>query len=146
MEITYERAVKLTDCEILDELFTQLSNHPVKADIERINALISDGNLAFYLAKLDGKTVGMTSVISCKTATTDKLYVEDVAVLDLCRGKGVGRGLLQFAMNDSLEYFGPGVFCLTSRPSRVAARKLYLSMGFVEQETGVFRNDCFSNH
>jgi ribosomal protein S18 acetylase RimI-like enzyme len=70
---------------------------------------------------------------------TDKLWIEDVVVHSSARGKGIGRGLLEFALEDGRKRFPDCVFYLTSRPSRVAARKLYTDLGFQEYETGVFK-------
>lgn len=136
---TMKRSCGLTACDNLKRLFSELRGTDTTPDIGRINSLISSGRLAFYLAEdHDGNPVGMVSVIPCRTAASDKLWIEDVCILSDCRGNGLGRKLLEFAMDDALEFFGPGTFWLTSRPSRIAARKLYKSLGFNEYETGVF--------
>lgn len=110
-------------------------------DVERINALTASGSLAFYTAWMDGELVGMTSVIPCRTSLSDKLWIEDVAVLGECRGLGIGKGLVTYAMEDAAVRFFHGTFWLTSRPSRTTARRMYASLGFKEYETGVFFRD-----
>lgn len=139
MDITYRALSDVEASERLTRLFCELTGEEMTPDVGRLNRLIADGDLAFYTAWLDGELVGMTSVIPCRTALSNKLWIEDVAVLSECRGLGIGRGLLAFAMDDSRSRFFDGTFWLTSRPSRIAARKMYASMGFQEYETGVFK-------
>lgn len=139
MSVIYKALSKLESSENLTRLFCELTGTDMVPDTERINRLIASGALAFYTAWVDGNLSGMTSVIPCRTSLSDKLWIEDVAVLSEYRGQGIGRGILEFAMDDAAERFGSGTFWLTSRPSRTAARKLYESMGFKEYETGVFK-------
>lgn len=141
MDIQYKAVAELESSASLTRLFCELTGEEMTPDVARINDLIASGSLAFYTAWVEGKLVGMTSVIPCRTALSDKLWIEDVAVLSECRGLGIGRGLVKFAMADAVTRFFPGIFWLTSRPSRIAARKMYASMGFKEYETGVFYND-----
>ena len=136
--ISIERACRIEPSENLTQLFSQLNGYDTSPDTERINALISCGTLAFYLACEDNKPIGMASVIACRTAASDKLWIEDVCVLDEYRGNGIGKSLVQYAMTDSSKYFGGGTFYLTSRPSREAARAMYKALGFTQYETGVF--------
>ena len=136
------RADSINACEDLTSLFSQLNGYDTVPDVERINSLISEGTLAFYTVRDGDRIVGMASVIPCRTAASDKLWIEDVCVLEEYRGKGIGKQLLQYAMTDAVHYFGKGTFWLTSRPSRTAARQMYRSLGFAEYETGVF---CKSN-
>ena len=132
------RARNVSASEDLTNLFSQLNGFDTVPDVERINSLISEGSLAFYTVRDKDKIVGMASVIPCRTAASDKLWIEDVCVLEEYRGKGVGKRLVEYAMADAAQYFGKGTFWLTSRPSRTAARQMYRSMGFTEYETGVF--------
>ena len=137
--ISIERVSSVEPSENLTKLFTQVAGYDTVPDTGRINALISSGSLAFYLALDKSEPAGMVSVIACRTAASDKLWIEDVCVLDECRGKGLGKRLMEYAMEDSAKYFGGGTFWLTSRPSREAARAMYKALGFYEYKTGVFR-------
>ena len=133
------RSDKVVGSDNLTRLFSELSGCHREPDIERINSLIAAGTLAFYQVLENDHPVGMASVISCRTAASDKLWVEDVCILSDFRGRGLGRALLEFAMKDSVTLFGQGTFWLTSRPSRTVARKMYEALGFSEYETGVYR-------
>lgn len=125
--------------EALTRLFCELTGREMIPDVDRVNRLIAAGELTFYAAYLEGSLVGMTSIISCRTALSDKYWVEDVAVLSDYRGKGYGRQLLSYVLEDVKACCGSGVFYLTSKPSRQAARQLYQSLGFIQYETGVFK-------
>lgn len=138
MEIEYRTLSRVEASERLTRLFCELTGEEITPDVNRLSSLIAAGSLAFHTAWLDGRLVGMVSIIPCRTAISNKFWIEDVAVLSECRGCGIGRGLLEFAMADSRTRFFDGTFWLTSRPSRIAARKMYASMGFKEHETGVF--------
>ena len=144
MEIMYKTLSWVEPSERLTRLFCELTGAEISPDVNRLNSLIAAGALAFHTAWLDGKLVGMASVIPCSTTLSNKLWIEDVAVLSEFHGFGIGRGLLEFAMADSRSRFFDGTFWLTSRPSRIAARKMYASMGFKEYETGVFYLDILS--
>jgi len=122
----------------LTRLFSELKGSAYSPDVERINKLIASGRLMLYLIVENGLPVGMTSVVPCRTATSDKLWIEDVCVLSECRGRGYGRLLMEHIINDARQEFKEATFWLTSRPSRTAARELYRSLGFKEHETGVF--------
>lgn len=141
MEVSYKVLSEVRPSERLTRLYRELTGTEMIPDIGRINAIIASGSLAFYTAWLDGGLVGMCSVIPCRTSLADKLCIEDVAVLGECRGLGVGKGLVTYAMEDAPKRFFPGPFWLTSNPSRTAARKMYASLGFKEYETGVFFRD-----
>ena len=136
--IIIQRASYVEPSESLTRLFSDLYGHPLVPDTQRINALIGAGSLAFYLMTRDGETIGMASVIPCRTATSDKLWIEDVCILEEYRGQGLGKNFVSLIMDDAAAYFGGGTFWLTSNPSRVYTRKLYPSLGFTEYETGVF--------
>ena len=137
-EYNYSRVESIEPSEDLTTLFTELDGFEKTPDTARINALIKAGNLAFYVVRKGSRTIGMTSIIACRTAQSDKFWIEDVAVLGEFRGQGLGKKLLQFAMDDAAVHFGKGTFWLTSRES---ARNMYRSMGFNEYETGVFKKE-----
>ena len=136
------RADRVEAGEDLTRLFSELAGHEAVPDVGRINALIEAGTLAFYVAGDRDRIIAMASVIACRTAVSDKLWIEDVCVLGEYRGQGIGRRLMEYVMTDAVACFGPGTFWLTSRPSRLAARQMYRSLGFTEHETGVFRMDA----
>jgi ribosomal protein S18 acetylase RimI-like enzyme len=81
----------------------------------------------------------MLTLTICHTLACSKYWIEDVVVDPAHRGEGVGRALVRAAVNYVKENETVPAIYLTSNPSRVAARRLYMSEGFEEYNTGVFR-------
>lgn len=90
------------------------------------------------VARLDGRLVAMTTVLSFRLVTGRRALVEDVVVDDAARGQGVGQALVEAAIATARE-LGARTVELTSRPSREAANRLYERAGFVRRETNVWR-------
>ena len=67
-----------------------------------------------------------------------RAIIEDVVVDERSRGQGVGR-LLNEAALELARAAGAVTVDLTSRPSREAANRLYLNLGFVVRDTNVYR-------
>ena len=64
-------------------------------------------------------------------------YVDFLAVASTARRRGVGRALLQAAVDWSFEQRGARAVTLTVRADRAEARALYLAAGFVRVRTGI---------
>lgn len=137
--IVFRKSDHIVDKDRLQNLFSELSQREFIPDLDRINSLIQAGSLFCFVAEDEGNWVGMCYLVPCLTAATDKIWIEDVVVLNQARGKRIGRGLLEYAIAEGRKMYPNAVFYLTSRPSRVAARKLYTNLGFEEYETGVFK-------
>lgn len=124
----------------LDSLLHRLSPSAGKIDAERVSDLVMNGRMMIFIAEDDlGSIVGMLTLTCCPTLAYDKYWIEDVVVDESCRGKGLGRSLVRAALSHLRAKEKSPVVYLTSNPSRVAARNLYVSEGFQEYETGVFR-------
>src|SRR5437588_11539189 len=85
-----------------------------------------------YVAVKDGQTVGtFTLLIMACLAHQGKPsgIVEDVVVDEQWRGKGVGKLMMQFAM-DYCKRAGCSKLALSSNMKRVAAHQFYESLGF----------------
>jgi ribosomal protein S18 acetylase RimI-like enzyme len=99
--------------------------------------LASDSAHLFVIP--DGeKTAGMLTVGIYRTPTGAKAWIEDVVVAENCRGRGLGRKLMchaiAFARSEGMDSL-----MLTSRPFRMAANKLYASLGFKQRKTNVYK-------
>lgn len=109
---------------------------PTRQEFETI---LTNQNNYFFLAELENKEIaGMLTLVSYKTPTGTKYWIEDVVVDESYRGKGVGKGLMRFAI-DFARSKGAKSIDLTSRPFRIEANKLYKDMGFILRETNVYR-------
>jgi ribosomal protein S18 acetylase RimI-like enzyme len=110
---------------------------------EYVKELIESENTSFFIAENDNHEIsGMLTLVSCSIPTGRKFWIEDVVVDQNARGQGMGERLVISALNYA-RLIGAKEVRLTSRPSRVAANKLYQKMGFVKYETNVYKYDLF---
>ena len=84
------------------------------------------------------RIVGSLTLAMFRIPTGYRAWIEDVVVDDQARGKGVGRALNEAALAEA-QRRGAKDVSLTSRPSREAANRLYLRIGFEARETNVYR-------
>lgn len=109
-------------------------------DFNRLQALAASDSFNLFVAEEeDGMIAGMLTLTCCPTLSRSKWWIEDVIVDPTYRGQGVGRALVQAAVAHVKATDASSSLYLTSNPSRVSARRLYVSEGFEEYETGVFR-------
>lgn len=99
--------------------------------------LASDSNYLFFLSS-EKDIAGMLTVGIYKSPTGTKAWIEDVVVEEIYRGKGFGKQLVEHAISFS-KSLGADSLMLTSRPVRIAANKLYQSLGFEMRETNVYK-------
>jgi len=107
-------------------------------DRARIESMITHDATELLVVRDQGRIVGMTTVVTFPLPTGVRGIVEDVAVHESMRGKGIARLLLERATLLARER-GLRTLDLTSRPSREAALRLYESVGFVRRDTNVLR-------
>lgn len=138
--------LKMTTCS--DEEFRQIEaligvlSTSCKANREVIEELMSKEGSHLFVAKAEnGRIVGMTTVCCFTIPTGRHATIEDVVVLPECQGTGLGRRLVETAL-DYLRGTGKNYKVgLTSKPARVAANALYRKMGFKQKETNVYTLD-----
>lgn len=136
----------LTTCSSRD--FAQIAalveglSSSCRADRATVDELLSQPGTHLFVARdEDGTIAGMTTLCCFTIPTGRHATIEDVSVLPSFRGRGLGRQLVQAAL-DFLAATGRHYRVgLTSRPSRVAANALYRSMGFRPKETNVYTLD-----
>ena len=129
--------VKPEDEEPLARLLGQLSSSAT-FDLDRIRAVLDHQATELLVARLDGRIVGMATLVSVPLPTGLRGHVEDVVVDQTLRGRGIARLLLE-TMTAMAEVQGMRTLDLTSRPSRESALRLYESVGFERRETNVLR-------
>jgi ribosomal protein S18 acetylase RimI-like enzyme len=90
------------------------------------------------VARTDGVITGTLTLVMFVIPTGLRAVIEDVVTDDAGRGKGVATALTNEAIRIAKEA-GARTIDLTSRPSRVAAGRLYEKLGFEARDTRVYR-------
>ncbi|MEC8043756.1 MAG: GNAT family N-acetyltransferase [Verrucomicrobiota bacterium] len=123
----------------INHLLPQLSANAKGLSMDRLTELVeSDNTLIFIGADENGSILGMLSLIVMKIPTCNKAWIEDVVVDQAARGKGLGKSLMNHALEQAKK-LGAKSVDLTSRPSRESANKLYQALGYEIRETNVYR-------
>jgi len=128
--------------EIVDALATlvpQLSSSaPAPTDAEIDDIATSPATVLFVARDADGAIVGSLTLVVFRAPTGPRAWIEDVVVDTSTRGQGIGAALVRTAL-DRAASEGARTVDLTSRPSREAANRLYVRLGFEQRETNVYR-------
>jgi len=90
------------------------------------------------VARTDGTINGTLTLALFPIPTGLRAWIEDVVVDDAARGHGVASALTREALRLAREA-GARTVDLTSRPSRVAAGRLYETLGFEIRDTRMYR-------
>ena len=98
---------KLTECtnetlNAVNRLLPQLSASAKAISMDRLLELTeSDSTMLFLGADQGGEILGMLSLIVIKIPTGNKGWIEDVVVDQSARGKGIGRALMDHALEEA---------------------------------------------
>jgi len=87
-----------------------------------------------------GRIVGICTLTRQRIPSGVRATIEDVVVDEGARGRGIGAALTREALRLA-RALGARDVDLTSSPSREAANRLYLRLGFTRRETNVYRYD-----
>ena len=139
--ITIAELTKSTEeaLNAINQLLPQLSANAKGLSLDRLGELVeSDNTLIFLGTDENGCILGMLSLIVIKIPTGNKAWIEDVVVDQAARGKGLGKSLMNHALEQAKK-LGAKSIDLTSRPSRESANKLYQALGYEIRETNVYR-------
>lgn len=120
------------------KFLNQLVADPVRFTESDFKGIISAENSYLFLLTDKESVLGMLTVGVYKSPTGSKAWIEDVVIDEGARGKGYGRFIMEHAVS-FVRSLGCTMLMLTSNPSRVAANKLYRSLGFERKETNVYR-------
>ena len=125
--------------EAVSRLLPQLSSDAEILTRKYFKSILASESIHFFIAELDkGQIVGMLTIAVYRTPSGIKVWIEDVVVDEVHRGKGIGKELMLAAIDYS-KSLGSKDIRLTSRPSRIAANELYLKLGFKKYETNFYR-------
>lgn len=124
----------LTD---LDALMHELSATSCCSEA-LLKAALSDVNVHVFVIRVDGHIVATGTLCIKHTLEFTIADIESVVVSSRCRGRGYGKELMM-AMVDAAKSLNVHHIQLTSNPARVAANRLYQSLGFERYETNCYK-------
>lgn len=120
-------------------LVNQLDNSFQPLSDNDIQSIVSSKNTYLYIVKSNNdKIIGMATLIVYRIPYCWKGIIEDVVVDENYRGRGIGKRLLQYVIEEAKKRKVKSLN-LTSQPSRIAANRLYESLGFEKRNTNVYR-------
>lgn len=130
------RMLKISDEKEVVKLLKQLTTKKLSFSI---NSCIEDPSITCLVVEEDKKVIGFGSLIIYQIPTKGLVgRLEDIVVDKNCRGKGIGKKLVEELIKIA-SCKKINLIELTSKPTRVGARKLYEKLGFKLMDTGVFR-------
>ena len=124
--------------EGLNELLPQLSTNAAPLTTADVEALVASPVTVLFVARDEGRIVGSLTLVVFAIPTGLRAWIEDVVVDGSARGAGVGEALTNAAIEESRRRHVRSID-LTTRPSREAANRLYVRLGFELRETNVYR-------
>ena len=124
--------------EAFGRLLPQLSSSAKPLDAAAIAAVVSSPAVKVLLARSEGQITGSLSLVLFRIPTGMRAWIEDVVVDEAARGQGIGAALTQEALRLAREA-GARTVDLSTRPSRVAAGRLYEREGFIQRDTRMYR-------
>ena len=140
--ITVEQATAATDdlAGAFRRLIPQLSSSAAPPSATELRDIVGSPVITLLLARdvATREIVGSLTLAVFRIPTGMRAWIEDVVVDASARRRGVGEALSREALRLALAK-GARTVELTSRPSRVAANRLYQGLGFVPRETTVYR-------
>ncbi len=138
VEITEATEATAELVEAFERLTPQLSSSNPPPSAEALEAIAASEATRLLVAHADGAIVGSLTLVLVRIPTGLRAIIEDVVVDERSRGQGVGRMLNEAAL-ELARAAGAVTVDLTSRPTREAANRLYLNLGFVVRDTNVYR-------
>ena len=106
---------------------------------DMLQASVADPSTHQFAAVEDGHIVGTASLCVSHSPTGRKGGTEDVVVSSACRGRHIGRQLMEHIIDYARKDLAPIVLHLTSRPFRESANRLYQAVGFQPYDTNVYK-------
>ena len=128
-----------SDLDSINQLLPQLSSKARPLTMDQLMELTgADSTFVLVCTNEETEIIGMLSLVILKIPTGSKAWIEDVVVDTKARGKGLGKALMDYALEKARK-LGVKSIDLTSRPSREGANILYQSLGYKTRETNVYR-------
>jgi ribosomal protein S18 acetylase RimI-like enzyme len=140
MTVEIEVVTQATDevVKAFGRLLPQLSSSAPPLDAQALDLVLACESNTLLVARLGGEIVGTLTLVIFPIPTGRRAWIEDVVVDEQARGSGVGAALTNEAVRLA-RVAGARSVDLTSRPSREAANRLYLRLGFAPRESQAYR-------
>ncbi len=139
MEIKIIKQITDEVIEGLQNILPQLSPSSVFIlDKKHLKNVIKSDSITLFIAEDENKVLGTLTLAIYPTPLTRKAWIEDVVTDNAARGKGIGKLLIEAAMEHA-QKLGIEKVDLTSSNDRIAAHGLYKKTGFEKRDTSVFR-------
>jgi ribosomal protein S18 acetylase RimI-like enzyme len=106
--------------------------------VEHLQAIVDGPDTELFVARVDGRIVGVLTLAMYRIPTGNRAWIEDVIVDESVARQGIGEALSRAAIDEARRRGAKDVR-LTSRPKREAANRLYQRIGFEIYETNVYK-------
>lgn len=123
----------------INDMLAQLTGREMQFGEEELRAIIENSASQLFILRDNEKAIGMLTLGRYASPTGVKVWVEDVVVMNEYRGAGLGRRLINHAIEYCRENLSPCTLMLTSNPARIAANELYRTSGFEPKQTNVYK-------
>ena len=137
MEIQELQNYTQAQFEDLKQLMSELSDRVNFAQTD-LMLVLKDSNCHLYVIFDSERIIGCATLCIFHSPTGTKASIEDVVVSSAYRGQHLGKQLMEYVLEQA-KAFAPIELHLTSNPMRVAANKLYQSIGFQKKETNCYQ-------
>ena len=137
MEIRELQNYTQAQFEDLKQLMSELSDRVNFAQTD-LMVVLKDSNCHLYVIFDSERIIGCATLCIFHSPTGTKASIEDVVVSSAYRGQHLGKQLMEYVLEQA-KAFAPIELHLTSNPMRVAANKLYQSLGFQKKETNCYQ-------
>ena len=138
--IAIRNAYSPEELEDMNQLVTALRDDSGKSKgkARDLKTMLADPNTVLVAARDNKHIIGIGTLYSIQKLGMRVGYVEDIVVKQEYRGAGLGRKILEKLIAvgrkkrlDSIR--------LSSKPSRIAANKLYQRLGFKKRDTNAYK-------
>lgn len=123
--------------EDLKQLMSELSDR-VNLTQTDLMLVLKDRNCHLYVVLDSERIIGCATLCVFHSPTGSKASIEDGVVSSSYRGQHLGKQLMEYVLEQAKTY-APIELHLTSNPMRVAANKLYQSLGFQKKKTNCYQ-------
>ena len=105
---------------------------------QKLFSIINSDTTFLLMAEENDRYIGSLTLVVFRIPSGTRARIEDLVVQETARGRGVGRSLVQKAI-EMAKTLGAEAVDLTTNSTREAANQLYKKLGFETRKTNVYR-------